>query len=104
MKERLRKKEASTNINMYGSTALQKAHKHSAEHREEILRSEKCGCFHCKKVFSPADIQEWVDYDDKGIGQTALCPICGIDAVFGDKSGFPISGKFLGAMKRFWFW
>jgi hypothetical protein len=88
---------------MFGSTALQKAHKHSAEHREETLKSEKCGCFHCKKIFSPANIQEWVDYDYKGIGQTALCPICGEDAVLDDKSGFPITREFLAAINSFWF-
>jgi acetone carboxylase gamma subunit len=38
-----------------------------------------------------------------GVGQTALCPECGIDSVIGDASGYPITEAFLGKMKTFWF-
>jgi hypothetical protein len=36
-------------------------------------------------------------------GQTALCPKCGIDAVIGSASGYPISREFLAEMHRHWF-
>jgi hypothetical protein len=81
----------------------EQAHRHSSRHRAEILTSEKCGCFCCGKIFPPSAIQEWVDDDHKGLGQTALCPTCGVDAVLGDRSGFPITAKFLRAMKTAWF-
>jgi hypothetical protein len=47
-------------------------------------------------------VKEWVD-EEKGIGQTALCSRCGIDAVIGCKSGYPITADFLGIMKIHWF-
>jgi hypothetical protein len=78
------------------------AHKRSIRHRVEILGSEKCGCFHCLRIFAPSAIQDWCDERD-GVGQTALCPFCGIDAVIGSASGYPVEQPFLDAMKRKWF-
>ena len=54
---------------------LEGAHKHSSMHRDEIERSDSCGCFYCLSVFGPDEIDEWVD-DDSGRGVTALCPRC----------------------------
>jgi hypothetical protein len=81
---------------------IRKAHDASSAHRREVTESETCGCFYCTSVFPPARIDEWVD-DVNGEGQTALCPVCGIDAVIGDRSGFPITRDFLERMKRHWF-
>jgi len=78
------------------------AHKHSIEHREELLASESCGCFYCRRIFKPSEIREWIDITD-GVGQTAMCPYCGIDSVLGSASGFPITIEFLARMRRFWF-
>jgi hypothetical protein len=78
------------------------AHKHSSGHRDEILSSELCGCFYCKETFLPKEIEDWVDEVD-GIDTTALCPRCGVDAVIGSKSGFPLSKDFLQTMYLHWF-
>ena len=78
------------------------AHEHSANHREEILRSDVCGCFYCCSLFEPAAIEEWLD-DAAGLGSTALCPRCGIDSVIGSASGYAITPEFLMAMHRQWF-
>ena len=78
------------------------AHKHSSYHREEIQNSEICGCFYCLAIFRPQFIEEWIDEKD-GIGQTALCPKCGIDSVIGSRSGFPINQAFLQKMHQKWF-
>jgi hypothetical protein len=78
------------------------AHTHSANHRDEVLRSAQCGCFHCLSVFAPAAISEWVDEVD-GTGTTAMCPRCGIDSVIGDASGFPMDRAFLKGMQMHWF-
>jgi len=43
------------------------AHKHSSNHRSELLASEKCGCFNCLETFPPASITEWLD-DENGVG------------------------------------
>lgn len=74
------------------------AHQHSIYHRDEIVRSERCGCFYCLRIFPPSEIEEWVDE-----GQTALCPYCGIDAVLGSASGIEISEDFLSQMRERYF-
>ena len=79
-----------------------RAHAHSIRNREEVLASERCGCFYCCSRFAPAEIQEWVD-ERKGGEQTALCPKCGIDSVIGSASGYPTSRVFLERMKAYWF-
>lgn len=75
-----------------------RAHQHATRHRAEIRRSSICGCFYCMTVFEPARIFDWVDE-----GETALCPNCGIDAVIGDASGFPLTHELLERMRRHWF-
>ena len=59
------------------------------------------GCFYCRAIYEPAEIVEWIDDDDTGVGQTALCPRCGIDAVIAIREG--IDTEFLGAMHGRWF-
>jgi hypothetical protein len=81
---------------------IRQAHDHSSRHRVELAESRFCGCFYCCSVFPPERIEEWTDPVD-GEGQTALCPKCGIDAVIGDRAGFPISGEFLKRMRSYWF-
>ncbi len=63
--------------------------------RKNLLSCEEVGCFHCLEIFTPAKILNWVDVDDKGIGQTALCPFCEIDAVIGFHSAIPLSKEYL---------
>lgn len=79
------------------------AHAHSSLHRTEVEASELCGCFYCGARYPPSKITEWVDGSAEGVGQTALCPECGIDSVIGDRSGFVLSDDFLATMKRYWF-
>lgn len=82
---------------------VQAAHTHSSRHRAAVMLSTLCGCFYCCSSFPPTEIREWVDADEAGDGQTALCPRCGIDSVIGDRSGFPVSAEFLATMKAHWF-
>ena len=80
-----------------------RARKHSSQHSAELLASNICGCFHCQKTFPPAFVTHWIDKDEHRIGQTALCPHCGIDAVLGSASGFLITAKLLQKMHDYWF-
>ena len=68
------------------------AAKHSLNNKHEIEKSKMCGCYYCKRTF-PASLIRHQDYTDGG--RTALCPLCGIDAVIGDASGVPINKKVL---------
>lgn len=45
--------------------------------RAEVLAAKKCGCYFCQKTFDSSAVVRWTDQDDA----TALCPLCGIDAV-----------------------
>ena len=80
------------------------AHRWSSNHKPELTKDQKCGCFYCLKVFSPAEITEWI-VEDTPIDYrgTALCPYCGIDSVIGESSGYPIEEEFLKAMHKKWF-
>ena len=75
------------------------AHKYSSNHREQILKDKKCGCFCCLSIFEPSEIITWVEDP----GGTALCPYCMVDSVIGESSGFPITKEFLKEMHDYWF-
>ena len=74
------------------------AHGCSKDHRAQIDASSLCGCFSCLSTFPPAKIESWTDD-----GTRAWCPVCWIDSVIGDASGFPITKEFLSEMCEFWF-
>jgi hypothetical protein len=74
------------------------ATKYSFKNREDLLRSDRCGCYYCQNVFPPSTIEEWVDS-----GLTGLCPHCGIDAVIGSNTGFPIHKEILATLNRLFF-
>jgi hypothetical protein len=78
------------------------AHRWSSHHREELFTSEQCGCFYCLDIFPVEAIDDWTDSVD-GVGQTALCPRCGVDSVIGSVAGFPIERWFLERMRQRWF-
>ena len=79
-------------------SSLVAAHKHSANHREELENSKVCGCFFCTETYNVTAIKEWIDEDT-----TAICPRCGIDSVIGDASGLEITKTFLVHMNSVWF-
>jgi hypothetical protein len=79
------------------------AHQYSSNHRRQLLASDICGCFYCLEVYNPAEITDWVDEDNEGVGKTALCAKCGIDSVLGSASGYPITLEFLKQMRDHWF-
>ena len=75
------------------------AHEFASNHRENLLKDRKCGCFCCLKIFDPKEIQSWI----KDTSGTALCPYCGVDSVIGEYSGYPITTEFLKKMQQYWF-
>jgi hypothetical protein len=79
------------------------AHKHSFRRRKELLGSSDCGCFNCLKIYPPFKIKHWTDFNENEVGETAICPYCGIDSVLGDKSGCDISDSFLRLMNQIYF-
>ena len=57
--------------------------KQSFCHRDKIKPDTECGCFYCLSVFKGEDIRTWADK-----GETAMCPVCGIDTVLPGVSDF----------------
>ena len=90
-------KENSMSIN---KTDIIAAHKYSSNHRRQLAKDKKCGCFYCVKVFAPKEIKFWLKETDD---ETAFCPYCGIDSVIGESSGYTITEAFLQAMNEYWF-
>jgi len=79
---------------------LVRAHKLCMENRPEIEASQVCGCFYCCSIYAPSEIIDWIR-DENDL--TADCPRCGIDAVIGSASGFPITPEFLRLMNERYF-
>jgi hypothetical protein len=51
------------------------------DNREALTQSTQAACCHCFRKLHPLEIVEWCDENVDGVGQTALCPHCEIDAV-----------------------
>lgn len=92
------------------------AHKHSSKHRAQLEASRECACFYCLARYAPGEIKEWIEEHrverdpetgkrvvHEVIGETALCPRCGIDSVLGDASGLQLTDEFMKAMQLHWF-
>lgn len=76
-----------------------KAYRSCSNNRKAIERDTRCGCYKCQSTFLPAEISRWLpDASD----ETALCPVCGSDAVLPKSAGFPLDTDFLTAMNDFW--
>lgn len=86
---------------IYSQSDLYKARSYIFDNREEIERSELCGCYFCEKMFFPYEVKDFVEDED---GKTsALCPYCRSLAVISDASGYRIDRKLLHAMNTRWY-
>ncbi|MGI6439467.1 MAG: hypothetical protein ACOX0W_04240 [Sphaerochaetaceae bacterium] len=71
----------------YSKEYIKLAHKRTIHNAHEVSQSLQCRCFFCGNLFDPSEI----DYEHTRYEKTtAYCPTCGIDAVLGDASLFPI--------------
>ncbi len=62
-----------------------KAREFSFNNKESIQNSQKAACYCCMNFLNATDIKDYTSDDN-----SAICPICGTDAVIGDASGQPI--------------
>ena len=81
---------------------LKAIYSHSIRNEESILKWNLCGCFHCISIFPATDIKLSEMVVEKDGFKTAICPICGIDAVMGDAS-VEITAEILEAMNEYYF-
>ena len=81
-------------------------HRHCGWHEEEVKNSKVCGCFSCLNIFPSSDIKEWIDEPEncpRGAGKTAVCPVCGIDAVLPESTDYTLNQEFINDMGREFF-
>lgn len=55
----------------------------SSWHRDRLHGSQLAACYYCLSEFPPSAVVAWCDEDEDGVGQTARCPRCSVDAVVG---------------------
>jgi hypothetical protein len=77
---------------------ISEASKYSIRNREQLEASKIAGCYYCCNLFLPIVIDYWVDNQ-----KTAICPLCGIDAVIGDASPYEINSDTLKMLNSYWF-
>ena len=78
---------------------LKLAHDASFRNREQIERSNQCGCFSCCRIFPASEVTDYVSPEEP----TAICPYCHIYSVIGDASGYPVTEEFMKEMIKRWF-
>lgn len=79
----------------YPEELFEEAHKKTFKNEEVILNSKLCVCAHCGYSFRPED--EDLDFMAEIEGETIrtlYCPKCGVDAVLGSASGYPMTRRF----------
>ena len=73
-------------------------HSHTLRNRKEIEASDNCVCISCCEIFYAAAVEDYIDE-----GETALCPICGIDAVIGDCTGISMDTETVNELNKEFF-
>ncbi len=92
---------------MIDDAELVRCHQYCTNNRSALAVSERAWCFYCRQEFPPVAVREYVDgrQTDSGAledGVTALCPLCGIDAVL-PSANVRVSAELLAAMHGHWF-
>lgn len=77
---------------------MEKLHAYCTNNLELIEKSDKCYCFHCKKMMDSNEITRYLDKEN-----TALCPYCGIDAIIPDCVDEEINDGLINDMHNYWF-
>lgn len=84
-------------------TELDIAHNFCFKNEFLVKNSSICGCFKCLEIYPSSLVSENDIVGESDGDKTVFCPYCGIDAVIGDKSNFPITTVFLKAMNLHFF-
>lgn len=77
---------------------MKRIHSHTMSNRKEIEASVTCACINCCEIFKASEVEDYLDE-----GETALCPVCGIDAVIGDCTGISMDREILNELSKEFF-
>jgi len=75
---------------------LMRLHMNTVGNAARVRAATRCGCFHCKVFFAPAEIVRFIPERDGG--ETAMCPRCGVDAVLTNLDGEPLTDALIEEM------
>ena len=75
-------------------------HQYSISNEKNVLSITQCGCFFCQNIFDSKLISE--HYINDKNGKTAVCPLCGVDAILPDNV-VELSTELLENMYKVWF-
>lgn len=81
--------------------SILKAHRRSLYNEREVKASNMCGCFCCLQIYPVTELDEDNFIEELNGKKTVVCPYCAVDAILGDKSGYPITHEFLVSMKKY---
>ena len=77
-------------------------HDYTFANEDYVKSSNKCGCFHCGKIFDASEVEEEKYIKEKNGKRTAICPYCGIDSVIPD-SKVELTSELIQLMNDEWF-
>lgn len=97
--QKSKKEQAAEALGKFSRNLLKTAHAMSLCNEKQLKKAKKCGCFHCGKIFSPKEIE---NYAIDPLGKTAVCPHCGVDSVLAD-GPVPVTETLLADMRKHWF-
>ncbi len=89
----------------YTDAYIKKAHQATFANEKQILASDSCTCFYCGHTFNPQTEHTlyWIT-ERHPQDKTLQCPMCGIDCMIGNASGFPIHDQsFISQCTENWF-
>ncbi len=81
---------------------LKRLHTYSTHNRALIESADRCYCFNCKRILDSREITAYTDADGDE-GQTAVCPMCGVDAIIPDSIEEPLDETLIDEMNAYWF-
>lgn len=70
----------------------------SLNNSAQVAKSKKCGCYYCCNIFHAKEVTSFTDE-----GETALCPVCGVDAVIPGAIIENLNSELLSELKKYWF-
>ena len=73
---------------IYDDVDFDKIFRLSLNNKEALSKSKLCGCYHCGRIFSPNEVEYYMESPTE---QTAACPFCEMDAVIPSTDEFPIT-------------
>ena len=89
----------------YSDVYIKEADRHTMQNYEEIIKSTACTCMYCGYQFDPVKPPEPLSFMTERDGNKTLqCPMCSIDSVIGNASGYPVTDiYFIARCTREWF-